>query len=89
MAKAHDLGSHFYFQKLYYHTDNPPLFDTETTQEIEYPYRRGACLVTRVPFTKVALVIGHWREELSEKDALLAAMGGRVTKENNVEDEEW
>jgi hypothetical protein len=87
MAKAHDLGQKFYWQKLYYHTENPPLFDTETTQEIEPPFRHGKCVVLRVPASKVAIVIGHWKDERREVDALLTAIGGTVTQENGITDE--
>ena len=88
MAKTHDLGSKFYWQRLYYHSENPPLFDTEETQEIEPPFRFGKCVVLRAPGSRIAIVIGHWKDERREVDALLTAMGGRVTEDNGITDEE-
>lgn len=88
MAKVHEVGSRIYWQKLYYHIDNPPLFDTTTTQEIEAPYRYGTCVVARVPFTRLAFILGKWRSEKREVEALLSAMGGRITLANGITDEE-
>ena len=92
MAKVHEVGKHFYWQRLYWHSDNPPLFHKTTTQEIERPYRHGTSLVVRVPFTKIALVMGKWRSIKGEVDALLTAMQGRVTKGNSIQElelEDW
>jgi hypothetical protein len=87
MAKVHNIGPHLYWQRLYYHIDNPPLFDTETSQEIEHPFRYGECVVLRVPFSRMAFVLGVWKDEKREVDALLSAMGGRITLENGITDE--
>lgn len=92
MAKVHDIGSRFYWQRLYWHSEDPPLVHRTTTQEIERPYRHGTSLVVRLPFTKIALVLGKWISERGEVEALLTAMQGRVTKDNGILDhemEEW
>lgn len=90
--KINDLGKHLYYQKLYWHTDKPPLFHRTTTTEIEWPFRHGKCLVVRAPFTKTAGAIGVWTGRHNETTALLSAMGARVVNDSgiNLEDyDEW
>jgi hypothetical protein len=89
MAKVHDIGSRLYWQRLYWHSEDPPLIHRTTTQEIEPPYRNGRCLVLRVPFTKVAIVLGAWGSTMRESEALLSAVGGRVTKDNGIDIDDW
>jgi hypothetical protein len=92
MAHVTELGSRLYFQRLYWHSDSPPLLHLTVTQEIEAPFREGRCLVVRIPFTKRALVFGRWVGKRRQLDALLAATGGRITKDNGItaeELEEW
>lgn len=88
MAKVHEIGTRLYWQRLWYQIDTPPLFARSHTQEIEPPYRYGTCVVIRLPFTKIAVIVGKWRSHKREVEALLAAMGGRVTKDNGITDEE-
>jgi hypothetical protein len=91
--KAHDIGERYYWQRLFWHTDDPPLVHRTTTQEIEHPYRYGTCVVVRMPLTKVALAVGKWRGEKREAEALLSAMQGRVHKTNDADEslamEDW
>jgi hypothetical protein len=61
----------------YPHRDALPVFEKGWTHEIEEPYRRGSCLVFRVPFTKPGFVIGKWAESQTEDEALTAAIWGR------------
>ena len=63
----------------YYHRKPLPILEKGWTQETEYPWRKGACLVFRFPFTKPGLYIGLWKkgsklqhEDDSEIDFLLA-----------------
>lgn len=84
MAHITDLGPHAYFQRLWWQTEHPPLVHFDVTNEIEAPYRHGKCVVLRVPFRKTALVFGVWTKKQREQDALLSAIGGRVTKDNGI-----
>lgn len=90
MAHITEMGP-FYAQKLYWHADGAPLLHLDTTHEIEPPYRTGKCLVVRMPFSRTAHVVGVWTGARGEKDALLAAVGGRVTSDNHAPDyyDEW
>lgn len=42
----------------YWHRNFLPVIEVGSTQEIEIPYRRGKCLVFRVPFTHPGFYIG-------------------------------
>ena len=42
----------------YYHRHFLPLIEVGTTQETDFPYRKGKCLVFRVPFTKPGYYAG-------------------------------
>lgn len=42
----------------YWHRKFLPVLEVGTTQEAEYPYRRGKCLVARVPFTEPGYYFG-------------------------------
>lgn len=42
----------------YWHNKFLPILEIGTTQEAEYPYRKGKCLVARVPFTKPGYYFG-------------------------------
>jgi len=44
----------------YWHRHLLPVIEVGTTQEVEYPYRKGKCLVFRVPFTHPGFYIGAW-----------------------------
>lgn len=42
----------------YWHKKALPVFELGTTQETEYPYRKGKCLVSRLPFTETGYYLG-------------------------------
>ena len=42
----------------YYHRNFLPILEVGKTQETEFPYRKGKCLVFRTPFTKPGFYIG-------------------------------
>lgn len=44
----------------YYHRNPLPIVEVGTTQETEVPFRKGKCLVFRVPFTLPGYYIGVW-----------------------------
>jgi len=44
----------------YWHKKFLPIFEVGRTQETEFPFRTGTCLVTRIPFTTAAYYLGVW-----------------------------
>jgi hypothetical protein len=44
----------------YWHRKALPIVEVGTTQETEYPFRLGKCLVFRVPFTHPGFYLGAW-----------------------------
>ena len=81
----------------YYHTKLFPIIELGWTQETDHPYRKGRCLVFRVPFTIPGYFIGLWvkRPKIHPDndvaiDALLSdAMGARkawVPQDGRYED---
>lgn len=44
----------------YWHKKFLPMVEVGTTQETEMPYRKGKCLVFRLPFTHPGFFIGFW-----------------------------
>lgn len=44
----------------YYHRKPLPIIEIGWTQETDHPYRKGSCLVFRLPFTKPAVYVGKW-----------------------------
>lgn len=42
----------------YYHRNFLPIIEVGRTQETDFPYRRGRCLVFRLPFTKPGFYMG-------------------------------
>lgn len=70
----------------YYHTKLFPIIEIGTTQETEEPYRKGKCLVFRVPFTKPGYYVGifyhtpdiHWDDEDAVDELLFNAMWSRT-----------
>lgn len=77
MPNVQDIGTNFYAHRMRYPTKSFPLFEKGATQEIEWPFRTGAAVVARVPFTTTALVIGRWVSSSDEDDALTSAIGAR------------
>lgn len=55
-----------------------PFVERGTTREIEEPFRRGASIVARIPFTRQGLVVGRWSATaMTEDEALRQAIGLR------------
>jgi len=73
----------------YPHRPAWPIVETGWSQEIEEPYRKGSCLVFRVPFTKPGFAIGVFTASLSEEDALTNAIKSRVHDVEVKELEDW
>ena len=75
----------FYAGKLeYYHRQLLPIIEKGWTQETEPPYRKGSCLVLRIPFTHPGYYFGIWKkstvdvwDDSSIDDALFDAMVAR------------
>jgi hypothetical protein len=44
----------------YWHRHLLPIVEVGTTQETEFPYRKGKCLVFRAPFTHPGFYLGVW-----------------------------
>jgi len=84
MAKTHDIGN-FYWHTMVYPVKPPVVFDRAETQEIEEPYRGGKGWAVRLPFTRLSLVVGMWKERYSEGVALTRAINGRGIEENAVD----
>lgn len=81
----------------YWHKKAFPILEVGSTQETEYPYRTGKCLVVRVPFTEPGYYLGLFYknpkihpDDDETIDALLSgAMKGRTawTPENGLFDD--
>jgi hypothetical protein len=80
-----------YVQKLEYpHRNLLPVVEKGWTHEIDEPYRKGSCLVFRVPFTKPGFAFGVWTvASQSEDEALTAAIWGRKLDVSVEELLEW
>lgn len=67
-----------YVQKIEYPHRKPlPIVEKGWTHEIDEPFRRGECLVFRMPFVKSAIALGRWVAVQDEEEALTAAIWGR------------
>jgi hypothetical protein len=84
MANPRDVG-HFYWHPLVYPIKPPVLWERAETQEISEPFRFGVGLSIRLPFTRLALVIGKWGESLNESQALTNAIRGRAMDKEEVD----
>jgi hypothetical protein len=72
-----NIGS-LYGQVIEYPHRKPlPIVEKGWTHEIDEPYRKGSCLVFRIPFTKPGFVLGWFGESQDETEALTAALWGR------------
>lgn len=52
------LGPIYAGKLSYYHRNFFPIVEIGNTQETDFPYRAGHCLVFRIPFTKPGFYIG-------------------------------
>lgn len=80
------FGALYVGKLAYYHRKPLPVIEVGKTQEIDFPYRNGKCLVFRVPFTKPGFYIGVLKQSaidphrLTDEDIdqlLMNAMRGR------------
>lgn len=75
MSQTHDIGNY------YWHTMTARtrrLLQPSETVEIEPPFREGRCLLLRLPWTRLCLVVGRWTGAQHEEDALMQALGARA-----------
>lgn len=73
----------------YPHRKPLPVVEKGWTHEIDEPYRKGTCLVFRVPCTKHGFVIGIFGNPQDEEEALTAAIWGRHLEVTPDELLEW
>lgn len=83
MANPRDVGP-FYWHTLVYPVKPPILWEKAETQEIDFPFRGGVGVSLRLPFTRLALVVGHWKSSYDESQALTNAIRGRSLPEEEV-----
>lgn len=87
MPKIHTRGRWFAHAQTY-PSRRFPLMERGTTQEIEFPFRRGSALVVRLPGSRRALVAGVWRDFLGERAALMSALGAREVDWRGLDEED-
>ena len=73
----------------YPHRHALPIVEKGWTHEIDEPFRKGSCLVFRLPFTNPGLVIGIFGAPQEESKALTAALWGRELDVSVEELLEW
>lgn len=69
----------------YWHKKFLPMLEVGTTRETEYPFRKGKCLVARIPFTEPGYYFGIFYQnpkidqddDLAIDDLLQEALKGR------------
>jgi hypothetical protein len=83
LANPRDIGP-FYWHTLVYPVKPPILWEKAETQEIDFPFRGGVGVSIRLPFTRLAIVIGHWNSSYDESQALTNAVRGRALPEEEV-----
>jgi hypothetical protein len=54
----HTFGPLYVGKLRYWHKKALPIIEVGSTQETEYPYRKGKCLVFRAPFTEPGYYFG-------------------------------
>lgn len=83
MSNPRDVGK-FYWHPLVYPVKPPVLWERAETQEIDELFRAGSGFAIRLPFTRLALVIGKWVGRYNESEALTAAIKGRALPEEEI-----
>lgn len=78
MPETHDLGRLYLTHMRYLTRKGMPLAERGWSTEVEDPFRRGRCLVLRVPFTKFGIVLGLWGRAGDEDSRLAEAIGCRL-----------
>ena len=83
MANPRTVGS-FYWHTLVYPVKPPILWERAVTQEIDLPFRGGVGVSIRLPFTRLALVVGKWNSSYDESQALTNAIRGRYLPDEEI-----
>lgn len=81
MAQTRSIGS-IYWHTLVYPVKPGVIFDRAETQEIAGKYRGGKGWAIRLPLTRLAIVLGIWKEAFTEREALTRAINGRRIEES-------
>lgn len=64
-----------------------PLIDNGWTSELDEPYRKGKCLVFKLPAISTGLGIGIWTDKVEdEEEALMLAIGGSEISLEDLKD---
>ena len=83
MANPRTVGS-LYWHTLVYSVKPPILWERAETQEIALPFRGGVGVSIRLPFTRLALVVGKWNSSYDESQALTNAIRGRYLPDEEI-----
>lgn len=68
-------GQNLFVTTLRYPSTEFPVFERSRTVEVSAPFREGAGISFRTPFTRFAIVVGRWGEEGTEEERLTDALG--------------
>jgi len=83
LANPRTVGS-LYWHTLVYPVKPPILWERAETQEIALPFRGGVGVSIRLPFTRLALVVGRWNSSYDESQALTNAIRGRYLPDEEI-----
>jgi hypothetical protein len=83
LANPRTVGS-LYWHTLVYPVKPPILWERAETQEIALPFRGGVGVSVRLPFTRLALVVGKWNSSYDESQALTNAIRGRYLPDEEI-----
>ena len=83
MANPRTVGS-LYWHTLVYPVKPSILWERAETQEIALPFRGGVGVSIRLPFTRLALVVGKWNSSYDESQALTNAIRGRYLPDEEI-----
>jgi len=83
LANPRTVGS-LYWHTLVYPVKPPILWERAETQEISLPFRGGVGVSVRLPFTRLALVVGKWNSSYDESQALTNAIRGRYLPDEEI-----
>ena len=84
MANPRDFGP-IYWHTLVYPVKPKEFWERAETLEIDEPVRGGVGVSIRLPFIRLAIVIGRWNSRFEESQALTNAIRGRALPEEEVD----
>lgn len=84
-----NIGKLYVTSVKYPHRNPLPVVEKGWTYEIDEPWRKGSCLVFRLPCVKQAVALGIWGESLDEETALSGALWSRELETTTEEIFEW